>query len=209
MLRAMARIEAVVFDFGNVLTMVDRLACCRALGRHTTLSAENIAARIWGGEIERLSETGVWDSLEHFHRIRDAIGAQADWGHVQFLEEFAAGFVINPEGVEAMRLARRMGRRVFVLSNCSYNHARFLFHQEDLVRIPEGHVFSFKVGVMKPDPLIWRHLLETRCLAPERCLYIDDIAAFCRAAEALGLRSIHYVKGKTDLLGDIGRALGI
>lgn len=203
----MPGIEAVVFDFGNVLTMVDRLACCGALARHCSLTPSEICARIWGTEIERLSETGAWDSVEHFHRIRDAIGASGDWTHRQFLEEFVTGFTVNPEGVEAMRLARARGRRVFVLSNTSYNHARFLFNAEDLVRLPEGHVLSFKVGVMKPDPLIWRHLLETRRLAPERCLYIDDIPAFCAASEALGFKSINYIKGKTDLLGELDRRL--
>ena len=203
----MPRIEAVVFDFGNVLAMVDRMAGCRALARRTTLSPEDVCARIWGGEMERLSETGVWDAQEHFHRIREAIGAHGQWSPEEFLADFWSGFTMNPEGLAALRLARDRGRRVFVLSNTSYSHARYLFAHEDLVRIPEGHVFSFKVGAMKPDPAIWRHLLESHCLAADRCIYIDDVPEYCGAAEGLGFQTINYVRGQTPLLADLDRLL--
>jgi FMN phosphatase YigB (HAD superfamily) len=203
----MPRIDAVVFDFGNVLAMVDRLAGCRALARHTRLSAQAVCALIWGGEMERLSETGAWDEGEHFRRVREAIHAHGPWSHEEFLVDFSAGFTLNPEGLAALRLARDRGSRVFVLSNTSYSHSRYLFAQEELVRIPEGHVFSFKVGTMKPDPAIWRHLLTSHCLAADRCLYIDDIQHYCEAAAGLGFRTIHYVKGKTDLLAILTAAL--
>jgi putative hydrolase of the HAD superfamily len=104
-------------------------------------------------------------------------------------------------------MARSRGRRAFVLSNTSYSHARWLFAQEELVSLPEGHVFSFKVRAMKPDPAIWLHLLETRCLSAERCLYIDDIEAYCSAAEGLGFRAVNYLKGRTDLVAEIRRHL--
>jgi len=191
--------DAVVFDFGNVLGMVDRAACAAALARHSPLSTPEVERHIWGTDIEHLAETGAIDAREHYRRLSRAIGASEDWTFEQFQQEFVQGITLNTEGLEAMRRARRSGRRVFVLSNTSYSHARWLFDQEELVKVPEGHVFSFKVGVMKPDPAIWRHLLETRGLSAPRCAYVDDVTAYCRAAEDLGFRTVHYVKGRTDL----------
>jgi putative hydrolase of the HAD superfamily len=199
----MPAIDAVVFDFGNVLAMVDRITCAGAMARHSSLSPADVERHIWGTDIERLAETGAWDAREHHRRIRDAIGARLDWSFEQFQGEILQGFSLNPEGLEAMRMARGRGKRVFVLSNTSYSHARWLFANEELVTIPEGHVFSFKVGVMKPDPAIWRHLLTAHCLAAERCVYVDDVPAYCRVAEDLGFRSINYVLGKTDLVGEV------
>ena len=78
--------------------------------------------------------------------------------------------------------------------------ARRLFMNEELATVPEGYEFSFKVGTMKPDPAIWRHLLRTAGLEAGQCLYIDDEPPFCRAAEALGFTAIRYERGRTDLL---------
>ena len=200
MQQAASPIRAVVFDYGNVLMMVDRPAQCRQLARHSPLSAEEILRRIWGNDLERDAESGRYDSREQFQRIRRSIQAEEGWSYEEFLEDFTAGFEPNPEGLEALRRAAEAGRRTFILSNTSYPHARRLFLQEELATIPEGYVFSFKVKAMKPDPAIWRHLLETTGLEAGQCAYIDDVPEYCRAAEALGFAAIHYEKGRTDLL---------
>jgi putative hydrolase of the HAD superfamily len=200
MQQAATPFQAVVFDFGNVLAMFDRLAQCRQLALRSPLSAEEIQRRIWDNDLEADAESGRYDSREQFRRVRAGIRAAESWTYEQFLEDFAAGLEFNPEGIAALRLAAGAGRRTFILSNTSYTHARRLFLHEELATIPEGYVFSFKVGVMKPDPGIWRHLLRTAGLEAGRCLYIDDEPPFCRAAEALGFTVIHYERGNTDLL---------
>jgi FMN phosphatase YigB (HAD superfamily) len=200
MQQAALQIRAVIFDYGNVLAMVDRPAQCRRLARHSPLSPEEILRRIWGNDLEQDAESGRYDSHELFRRLRVRIQAEESWSYEEFLVDFAAGFDLNPEGVAALRLAAGAGKRTFILSNTSYPHARRLFMHEELATIPEGYVFSFKVGAMKPDPAIWRHLLVTTGLAAGQCVYIDDIAAYCGAAEALGFAAIHYENGRTDLL---------
>ena len=196
----MNRCQAVVFDYGNVLVMVNRLAMCAAMARHSPLSAEQIVPLVWEGDLEREAETGAYDSRELFRRVKERVRGEPSWSYEQFREEFADGFELNTEGVEALRLAARRGRRTFILSNTSYLHARRLFLNEDLATIPEGYVLSFKIGVMKPDPAIWRHLLQTTGLRAEQCLYIDDVPAFCGVAEGLGFTAINYLRGRTNLL---------
>jgi len=200
MQRPTSPFQAVVFDYGNVLTMIDRLAQCRQLGRNSPLAPEEILRRLWDNDLEQDAESGKYDSHEQFQRIRRRIQAKESWSYEEFLEDFAVGFELNPEGVAALRLAAGAGKRTFILSNTSFPHARRLFLHEELTTIPEGYIFSFKVGVMKPDPAIWRHVLRTTGLAAEQCVYIDDVPDFCRAAERLGFTPIHYVKGNTDLL---------
>jgi FMN phosphatase YigB (HAD superfamily) len=200
MQQAASRILAVVFDFGNVLAMFDHLAQCRQLARRSPLPPEEIRRRIWDNDLERDAETGRYDSREQFQRIRRRIQAAESWTYEQFLEDFSAGLEFNAEGIAALRLAAGASRRTFILSNISYAHARRLFGHEELATIPEGYVLSFKVGAMKPDPAIWRHLLRTTGLEAGQCLYIDDELDFCRAAEAQGFTAIHYVRGATDLL---------
>jgi len=195
-------IEAVIFDFGNVLANVERMKICARLAEHSPLSAEEVCARIYGTDIERDSETGRYDSKGHFERIKERIQGNGGWTYEEFREEFKEGFSLNREGIEALRMAAR-SRRVFVLSNTTYLHSLWLYEQEELVTLPEQHIFSFKVGVMKPDLDIWRALLERASLQPAQCLYIDDLEPFCVAARRLGFHALHYRKGETNLVGEV------
>jgi len=195
-------IQAVVFDFGNVLADVERDEICARLANHSPLNATEVCACIYGTDIETDSETGRYDSREHFRRIKERIRGNGGWTYEEFREEFKDGFTLNPEGMEALRLAAKRSR-VFILSNIPYLHSLWLYQHEELATLPEQHIFSFKVGVMKPDPRIWQELLERASLQPAQCLYIDDLLPFCEAARRLGLHALHYIKGKTDLVGEL------
>jgi putative hydrolase of the HAD superfamily len=199
-------IRAVVFDFGNVLANVERLKICSRLAEHSPLSAEEVCARIYGTDIELDSETGRYDSRGHFQVVKERIQGNGGWTYEEFREEFREGFSINPEGMDALRLAAR-STRIFVLSNIPYLHSLWLYQQEELATLPEQHIFSFKVGVMKPDPRIWQALLERASLQAAQCLYIDDLESFCAAAGRLGFHTLHYRKGITDLVGELKKWL--
>jgi putative hydrolase of the HAD superfamily len=199
-------IEAVVFDFGNVLVRLDRRRICARIARHCSLSPQEVGSRLYDSDLEYDSETGKYDSREHFRRIKERIGAENGWTYQQFRKEFKDAFKLNPEGMAALEAASRR-KRTFVLSNTSYLHALWLFEQERLATIPEQHIFSFKVGAMKPDARIWQQLLRVSSLEARQCLYIDDMEEYCRAAERLGFNSIHYRPGKTALLEELERWL--
>lgn len=192
----------ILFDFGNVLALHDRLDICARFARHSPLSPGQIASRVFDSDIERDSETGKYDSREHFRRISSAIKGDPDWTYDQFVEEYKNVFVLNDEAVRALAYAAKRCS-VSVLSNTTYLHSLWLFEQEMLATIPESYIFSYKVSVMKPDPRIWRIALARSGVSPSRCLYIDDLQRFCRAAEELGLRAIHYRKGETDLMAEV------
>jgi HAD superfamily hydrolase (TIGR01509 family) len=50
-------------------------------------------------------------------------------------------------------------------------------------------------GVMKPDAMIFHHLLNRLGLNPEETIFIDDSAANVTAARAIGIHAIHYQTG--------------
>ena len=199
-------IEAVVFDFGNVLVRLDRLRICSHLSNHSPLSPGDICSRIYDSDLEYDSETGKYDSREYFRRIKQRIQGNHGWTYEQFRSEFKDGFELNPEGMEALQAASER-KRVFILSNISYLHALRLFEHEDLVALPEQHIFSFKVGAMKPDPKIWEAMLRMGSLEARQCLYIDDIKEYCEAAERIGFNSIHYQLGTTRLMEELSQWL--
>jgi len=72
-------------------------------------------------------------------------------------------------------------------------------------------VISAEVGMRKPEERIFRHATDLLGLAPGECVFIDDIEANVRAAEALGMCGVLHTEPEATVsrLGDLlGLTLG-
>lgn len=57
----------------------------------------------------------------------------------------------------------------------------------------EGGTYSFMVGSMKPEALIYEIAIKKSGFRPEEILFIDDLEINVQAARDLGINIIHYV----------------
>jgi putative hydrolase of the HAD superfamily len=65
---------------------------------------------------------------------------------------------------------------------------------------------SSKVGLRKPDPRIYAMMCDALGVAPDQCIYLDDLGINCKPAAAMGMHAIK-VTGEAQLLADLGAAL--
>lgn len=91
-----------------------------------------------------------------------------------------------------IRDLKSKGYRIYILSNYSQwtyeNTQEALSFLEDV----DGRVFSFEVHQIKPEPKIYRSLLDKYQLDPKECVFIDDRAENTEAAEAFGIHTICF-----------------
>jgi putative hydrolase of the HAD superfamily len=100
--------------------------------------------------------------------------------------------VPDPDVLELARALKGAGNRLFVLSNM---HRLSLDHLEeayDLFALFEARVVSCEVGFCKPEPMIYRELIENFALVPGETVLIDDLEVNLVAAAAQGLRTIQF-----------------
>ena len=99
------------------------------------------------------------------------------------------------------------GYQVLVLSNFSDKVARENPDALDFLEYVDGGILSYRDGVIKPDPAIYRLLLDRYSLNPEECVFLDDIQKNLDAAKAFGIHTIlfHNVEQAKEEL----RALGV
>lgn len=184
-------IGAVIFDIGNVLIEwnperfydaeigPDRR---RALFAGVDLHAMN-------DEVDRGADfrQTIYDTAEANPAFRDEIRL---W-HDRWIE--MASPAIMPS-VRALRALRSTGVPVFALSNFgigSFAHARTVY---DFLGEFDRPYISGHMGVIKPDPEIYR-MVEADCgLPPERLLFTDDRADNIAAAAARGWQT-HLFEG--------------
>jgi putative hydrolase of the HAD superfamily len=103
---------------------------------------------------------------------------------------FGRGMVASAAMADAVRQIRDAGYKTALLTNISREGEalfRDLFPVEELFDVV---VDSSKVGLRKPDPEIYRLTCTRLGVAPERCVFIDDLLCNVEAADALGMRTI-------------------
>ncbi len=109
------------------------------------------------------------------------------------------GYVGAPMDEQKLRDLDRLradGYRTFLLSNTNpfvqswAESAEFSAAGRPLSSYLEKCYTSYEVGIMKPDPGIFRFMLEDAGILPEETVFLDDSPANVAAAEALGIHTM-------------------
>jgi 2-haloacid dehalogenase len=83
---------------------------------------------------------------------------------------------------------------LYALSNWSAETFPYARTRFDFLRRFRGIVLSGEVGLVKPDPRIFRLLLERHGFAAADSVYIDDVERNVAAARALGFDAIRFTE---------------
>jgi putative hydrolase of the HAD superfamily len=114
---------------------------------------------------------------------------------------------IRPDDVmiEALRRARAQGVRTGLVSN-SMGAGRY-----DRAGFPElfdGVVISGDVGMHKPQPEIFLLGAKRVGVAPDQCVFVDDLRENCEGAEAVGMTAVLH-RGAERTLPQLEELLGV
>jgi epoxide hydrolase-like predicted phosphatase len=185
------RITNVVFDLGNVLNYCDLDYAIGKLTEHAHVSRESIEAFLATDVIDRfdggvLTVEGFRDELSH------ATGWSGDLDELRTIWEDMLSLRESEEMVGLMIRLKSIGYKVYVLSNINPIHRDLAERSFDFMKEAHGIVYSCDIQLIKPDPKIFQHLLETFDLDPAETLFIDDREVNTKAAEELGIRSITH-----------------
>lgn len=202
------QLQAVIFDFGGVLTLPPLREQTRELAALCGLEPRRFR-RQWRrsrGEYDR----GTVSARAYWTGILAAGGRELD-GHL--LEElvrrdFASWSKTNEPVLAWARHLAASGLRTAILSNMPLDLLRLIRQHLPWVREFPSSVFSCEVGRIKPDPEIFRACLEALDTPPGRALFVDDYAANVRAARGLGLAAIRYRTARA-LQRALGRGFGL
>ncbi|MCB0828731.1 MAG: HAD family phosphatase [Solirubrobacterales bacterium] len=195
----MTRIEMVISDFGGVLTTPlaeSFIAMQEKVGippRAFGLAMQDAHAETGVHPLHEL-ECGRITEREFSDQLSRALEPHV--GHRPVIEEFGPTFFQalnpNPGMLDLIREVRRDGYRTALLTN---NVREWEPQWRSMIPVDELFeevVDSAFVGCRKPDPRIYEITLERVGLAPEACLFIDDVEINCEGASALGIRTVHF-----------------
>ncbi|HKN96084.1 MAG TPA: HAD family phosphatase [Pseudonocardiaceae bacterium] len=195
-------IDAVVFDYGGVLTAPVRTSTDDWLAREgIDVAGYRATMRAWLVDPDREDspvrqlERGVL-APEEFERVFAARLTTAAGGPVVaegLLGRMFALMVPDPVMLRLIGELRGAGLRVGLLSN-SWGATGY---PADVLGACDPVVISGTVGLRKPDPAIFELLLERLGVPAGRTAFVDDVKPNVAAADGLGMHGVLHVDATT------------
>lgn len=101
---------------------------------------------------------------------------------------------------------KNKGYKLYFLSNFSQKIRRECAHVLDFLPLMDGGVFSYQEGLIKPDPAIYRLLLERYGLQAGECVFLDDTSRNVEEALEQGMAAIVFCSREqaAEELGKLG-----
>ncbi|GAA1736294.1 HAD-IA family hydrolase [Isoptericola hypogeus] len=182
-----AAIDTVVYDFGNVLVEWD------PYGAFPHRDRAEVAA--WMAEVDFPVLNHAQDAGRPWSEARATL---ADRPHlVALLDEYVANFPGTltrpvPGSAALVGELHDLGLRLLGLTNWS---AELFVHAEPAAPatgLMDAVVVSGRVGLAKPDPAIFAHLVAEHDVDPGRAVFVDDSPANVAAARDLGFHAVRF-----------------
>lgn len=195
----MSAVEAVISDFGGVLTspLVDSFKAIQddsgipmaALGEAMmALTEKNGVNPLFELETGRMTEADFLSSLDG--ELTAKLGREVRMH--DFGERYFGYLEPNQRLIEYMRELRGRGYRLAICTNNvrEWEHRwRAMLPVDEIFDVVVDSAF---VGSRKPERKIYEVTLERLGLPPGGTLFVDDIEINCNAARELGIRSVWF-----------------
>jgi len=216
----MRAIEAVIFDYGGVLSTTP-FAGIAEFERRMGYPEKSLGQLLFGKGASPQGPTDAvpdhdWHRLEtgqltldEFHerlvtRSEEALGRPLDLGvYAQFLRDLGVG--VHWMMVHRVRELRAEGYRTAILTNNVREWGRYWKGSIPL-ELFDVVVDSCDVGLRKPDPAIFRLTCERLGVAPEAAVFLDDTRRHVETARQIGLQAI-LVRDPWDALAELDAIL--
>jgi putative hydrolase of the HAD superfamily len=202
------RIEAVISDFGGVLTS-PLIQSFMAFQDRTGITTEALgkgmqAATEANGDNPLFEmERGEITEVAFLEKLTD--GLEPLLGHRpelhRFKEIYFEALEPNPTMIELMRELKGSGYRMAMLTNNVQEWEPLWRPMLPVDEIFETVVDSGFVGCRKPESKIYEITLDRLGLPAESCLFVDDVLVNCEGAEKAGMAAVHFQDNEQAIAG--------
>lgn len=185
-------IKNIVSDLGNVLVTFRPAEFLESL-KYSEIKRKTILAEIFGSNEWILLDKGDLTTKEAIELISE----RSSLTKAEIVEIFNRRFeILVPMGdnVKILPALKEQGFKLYFLSNFPVDLWEMAKERmEDVysfLKYFDGGLISGEARCSKPDPHIYKLLLEKYSLRAEECLYIDDMEINVKTAEMIGMSGL-------------------
>jgi putative hydrolase of the HAD superfamily len=206
-------IEAVIWDFGGVLTTSPFEAFARfetERGLPANIIRRTNANNHWENAWAKFERAEV--DLEAFDQLfaTESLAFGAEVRGKDVLPLLSGD--LRPEMIEALRRVKTKFKTGCITNNLPANSigsaaGRSLYIAE-VMTLFDHVIESAKIGLRKPDPRIYQMMTEALGVDPIRCVYLDDLGVNLKPARDIGMTTIKVLNAP-QAIAELEAATGL
>jgi epoxide hydrolase-like predicted phosphatase len=182
-------IRAVFFDLGGVIIRTEYQAPRELLAERLNMTYEDLNRIVFESDTSRKASIGAITTDGHWAAVTRRLGRPASETST-LRADFFAGDVIDRGLLDFIRKLRPR-YKTGVISN-AWPDLRSYMVENKFDDAFDAIVISAEVGVMKPEPKIYKLALEQVKAGPAESVFVDDMPVNVEAARDLGMQGILF-----------------
>ena len=184
-------VRAVVFDLGNVLIHLDPSRAIRAMMRDCPrLLERDIRDFFSRPDLADRYEKGKMTNESFYHYAADSLKCPISYD--AFTNAWNGIFTPVRPMIDLLGKLQPVCRLI-LCSNTNPLHAAYCIRTFAFLSCFETLIFSCEAGLRKPEPAIYRLILEKAGLPPASCVFVDDLPDNVDGAVNAGMKGILFV----------------
>lgn len=189
-----------LFDYGMVISEAPTEQDWVALSEAAELPLQEPDGPYWQHRVSY--DVGQIDVDEYWSLV---LGREVSAGLREELHalDLRAWSNLNTDTLDVLEAIDSSGTNMALLSNMPTEMANFFQHSSIWAKYFSHLFFSGQLGLVKPDPEIYQHVLQTLDVPAASVIFIDDRQENLDAAEALGIQTVLHHPG-VDLATQLG-----
>lgn len=197
-------IKAVIWDMGGVLLRSEHYQYREELAARFKVTEEQLEHRVFNTPSAELATVGKISQVEHWLNTGRSFGLKDE--EVAWFEElFWAGDRCDFDLIHFIR-SLKPELKTGLLSNAWMGTREMLKNKYNCLDAFDVAVFSYEVGLAKPDPRIYHVILEKLDIDPKKAIFVDDFSENVIAASALGIHAVQF-KTREQAIQDVNHLL--
>lgn len=183
------QIKAICFDLDGVYFTSNGFKSFKQKIIDMGVSKEDVDFILHGEAMDRfkrgeVSEEAFWEEAVNYWKLL--------LQPKEIIDLLPLGYAVNKEVDSQVKSLRSKGYLTCICSNNFPTRINQLEERFHFLQHFDVHVFSYQIGVMKPDKRIFKALVEKLNCLPEEIVYSDDNEDKLVGAKELGIQCFLY-----------------
>ncbi len=193
--------KTIIFDMGGVLVNLDWDSVCTRLQEHSGLA--DVRPDVVNGPIVQSAMLGHLTSHPYHEALCEKLAASISYE--EFIEIWNGLLSANESIVPVVERLKRDNHLVLA-SNTDPIHFQSAVERFPVLKNFGQRFLSYEMGLLKPDPDFYRHVLRMIGSPATDCIFIDDRPENVKSALSVGMSSFNFV-GVSQLESDLSNVL--
>ena len=181
--------KTIIFDMGGVLVNLDWDKVCARLQELSGLSVGDVRREVINGPIVRSAMRGLLSPRAYHEALCEKLDVSL--AYEEFVDVWN-GLLSPNEAMVPVVEQLKPGHSLVLASNTDAIHFAHAVERFPVLKSFERYFLSYEMGLLKPDPGFFRHVLGALETPAANCIFIDDRADNVESARGIGITAIQF-----------------